>query len=127
MIKIALIAVSGVLLAMMLKQIKPDFAMYIALTAGILLLACCLGKLETLVGYLNRLQSIVEIKSEYIAILLKMTGIAFVSEIASGICKDCGYSSVAGQVEIFGRLSVIVAGMPIFMALIDTIERCLTL
>ena len=127
MIKIALVAVSGVLFAVMLKQSKSDFAIYISLALMVIITVCCMGRMETLINYVNKLQSLVTIKSEYLSVLLKMAGIAYVAEITSGICKDCGYASVAGQVELFGKLSVITIGMPIVMALIDTIERCLTI
>lgn len=123
MIKIALIAIGSVLLAVMLKHNKSDFSMYISLAAVIILFFCCLYKIETIIGYINRFQSLVTVKSEYLKILLKMTGIAYVAEISSSICKDCGYTSVAGQVEMFGKLSVVAVGMPIVMALIDTIGR----
>lgn len=123
MIKVALVAVCGVLLAVMLKQNKSDFSMYITFTVVIIILGCCLYRMETVIGYINKIQSLVTVKAEYLKILLKMTGIAYVAEMTSAICKDCGYTSVAGQVEMFGRLSVAAAGMPIVMALIDTIGR----
>lgn len=127
MLKIALAAVGSCLVALMLKQMKSEFAIFIPLCAGIIVAACCITRIEALAQLLERLQRLTGIKSEYISILLKMAGIAYVAELTSGICKDCGYNAVAGQVEMFGKLSVIAAGLPVIMALVDSIERCLAL
>ena len=60
-------------------------------------------------------------EGEYIRILLKVTGITYVCEYSAGICKDAGYSSLSGQIEILGKLSVLTAGLPILMAVIGEI------
>ena len=127
MLRIALAAVGACIVALMLRQIKSEFAIFVPLCAVIIVAACCIARIETIAQLLERLQKLTEIKSEYISILLKMSGIAYIAEITSGICKDCGYNSIAGQVEMFGKLSVIAAGMPVIMALVDSIERCLAL
>ena len=49
--------------------------------------------------------------------------ITYICELCSGICKDAGYSSVAGQIEIFGKLSVLAAGMPILLAILESIQE----
>lgn len=127
MLRIALVAVGACIVALMLRQIKSEFAIFVPLCAGIIVAACCIARIEMIAQLLERLQKLTEIKSEYISILLKMAGIAYIAEITSGICKDCGYNAIAGQVEMFGKLSVIAAGMPVIMALVDSIERCLAL
>ena len=58
----------------------------------------------------------------YVAILLKMLGITYVSELVSAICKDAGYQSVALQIEIFARLGIMVLCIPILMTLLEVVR-----
>ena len=51
-----------------------------------------------------------------------MTGIAYVSEFASSMCRDAGYQAVASQIEIFAKLSLLAVSLPVVTALINTIE-----
>ena len=51
-----------------------------------------------------------------------MTGITYVSEFASSICKDLGYQSIASQIEMFARLLLFVISIPVVSALIETIS-----
>jgi stage III sporulation protein AD len=60
--------------------------------------------------------------SNYYGLLFKMLGVAYLTEFCSGICKDAGYQAIGAQVEIFGKLTILLAGLPILMTLIETIQ-----
>ena len=62
----------------------------------------------------------------YISTLIKMSWITYVAEFSSGICKDAGYQTIAVQIEIFGKLMILVLSMPILTALLDTIREFLS-
>ena len=56
---------------------------------------------------------------EYITLLMKMIGVTYLSEFSSSICRDAGYSAVAGQIELVGKLTILTIGMPIVLALFE--------
>ena len=62
----------------------------------------------------------------YIGTLIKMLGITYGAEFSAGICKDAGYQTIALQIEIFGKLAVLVLSMPVLMALLNTIKEFLS-
>jgi stage III sporulation protein AD len=68
----------------------------------------------------------IDLDDSYISILLKMLGITYVADFSAGICKDAGYQTIAGQIEIFGKLAVMVLSMPVLYALLNTIRDFLT-
>ena len=45
------------------------------------------------------------------------------AEFAAAICKDAGYQTIAGQIEVFARLSILAIGMPILKALLLAIRE----
>ena len=49
-------------------------------------------------------------------------GIAFTCQIASNICQDLGYQSIAFQVEVIGKISIFILSIPIINSLLETIE-----
>ena len=53
---------------------------------------------------------------------MKMIGITYIAEFASGICKDAGFGSLGGQIEMFGKLSMLAVSMPVLLALLETIK-----
>lgn len=74
----------------------------------------------------RQVQSYIKINSVYISALMKMIGITYIAEFASGICKDAGYGSLGSQIEIFGKLSILAVSMPILLALMETVQGFLS-
>ena len=51
-----------------------------------------------------------------------MIGITYVAEFATGICKDAGYQTIANQIEIFTKLTILTFSMPVLEVLLLTIK-----
>ena len=125
-LQIGIIGVAGSLLALQFKSGKSEYGIYISIALSILVFVGILGHLETLINTMRRIGSYINIDSVYISTLLKMLGITYVSEFSSSICKDAGYQTIAGQIEIFGKLAVFVLSMPVLLALLDTVRGFLS-
>lgn len=124
-IRISVVGVAGVFLAILVKQVRPEYSLYITMAAGIAILFYSAGKLSYLITSLRNIQQYVPVDTEYMTILLKMIGITYIGQFCAGICKDAGYSAVAGQIEIYGRLAVLAVSMPVLTALLETIHEFL--
>lgn len=125
MIKIAMVGLVAVLLALQFKSNKSEFSTYISIVGCILIFLLGVNRLEIIINAIKKIQSYISINQAYITILLKIIGITYVAEISSNICKDCGYTAVANQIELVGKLTILATGMPILLALLDTINNFL--
>ena len=115
MVKTAAVGIAAVLLALQFKQIKPEYGMYIGLAAGLLIFGMAVSHLGAVTEGIETIASLISVDSKYIAILLKVTGIAYI----------CGYSSVASQIELAGKLSILVMSLPVVTALLKTVNSFL--
>ena len=122
-LKIGMLGIAGVLLAMQFKSQKQEYGLYIGFAICLLIFSQVVLGLSSLFGEMGILGNYIDANSMYFRILLKVIGITYICEFCSGICKDAGYSSIAGQVEIFGKLSVLAAGMPVLLAIIKSIQE----
>lgn len=120
-IKVAVIGLIGALLAVSIKSAKNDFTMYISLGTCVILLFYVVARLAGMISQIRGLMEYVPIEAEYIAILIKMTGITYIAEFASALCKDMGYSALAGQIENFGKLSLLAISFPVITRLLEVI------
>ena len=117
-----LIGNTGVILAILLKQWKSDFSMYISIATSFLIIVLVSSKIQYIINAFNTFNKFLDSNGSYVGLLLKMAGITYVSEFASGICKDSGYSAVASQIEIFARISMLVISLPVVITLLETIR-----
>ncbi|MCI8983729.1 MAG: stage III sporulation protein AD [Hungatella sp.] len=119
---IAVIGLISVLLAVELKAVKGEYGVYLVLGAGLVIFFYSLSKLEAVIETIRKVQSYIRLDRVYLEILMKMIGITYIAEFASGICRDAGYGSLGGQIEIFGKLSMLAVSMPILLALMETLK-----
>jgi len=124
-IQVAILGVAGILFAVQLKQEKAEVAIYLCIVISLVIFFGILDYLEVIVDTIEEIGNYIQIDASYIMTLLKMLGITYLAEFASGICKDAGYQSVAVQIEMFGKLTILVLSLPILLALLRTIQEFL--
>ncbi len=125
MITVAVVGIVAVLLAVQVKALKPEFGIYMSLAVCLVLFTAISGRLELLVDSINQIQTYVNLDAGYLSILMKMAGITYIAELASDLCRDAGYQAVAGQIELFGKLALLVVSMPVILALLETVSNFL--
>ena len=116
------ISVFGVLLALQFKHTKTEYGIYMGVAISIFIFAAIADKLSVVADAARRIQSYVQLNEIYIGILFKMLGITYIAEFACDLCKDAGYQTIASQISVLAKLTVLVLGMPVLIALLDTIE-----
>ena len=121
-IKIGLLGVAGVMLALQFKTVKPEISFYIGAAVSIVIFAFAVDGLMRVLGQMAVLQRYINESNSYFRVLFKAVGITYICEFCASVCKDAGYQAVAGQIEIFGKLSVLFMGMPILTAVIENIN-----
>lgn len=125
MIQIGMVGVLGALIAVQFKGGKAEYGIYMSVSVSILLFLCIVDRLEIFVRMMNEVGRYVNEERGYFSAMLKMIGITYISEFSSAICKDSGYQTIAVQIEMFGKLTILVMGMPILLALLETIQEFL--
>jgi len=124
-VKIIGIGLIAVVMVIILKQYRPEFAVYLSLIAGIILLTMVTGKIAEIVKLLENLASKSSFHTNFILILIKITGIAILTEFAVSISKDAGESAIASKIDLAGKVMVISLSIPILTSLIETITKIL--
>lgn len=124
-IKIIGIGLISLIIIMMLKQYKPEFAIYVSILTGVLILVLVMDKLTGIINLINSVANKASINTKFIALLIKITGIAFLSEFAVSICKDSGESAIASKIELGSKIVIISMSIPIISSLLELIIKIL--
>lgn len=125
MLKVAAMGLIAALLAIQFRSIKPEYSVYISVAVCLLLFSFGLQKVSDMIQIIQKIQSIIHWDTLYFQILMKMIGIAYLCEFSGALCKDLGYSAIAGQIEWIGKLTILLLSTPVFMALLETVNQFL--
>lgn len=122
MIRIGILGVAGVLIALQFKTVKPEISLYIGFAVCVVIFTFSVNGMMQILSKMEELQKYINGSGPYFALLFKAVGITYISEFCASICKDAGYGAVAGQIEIFGKLTVLFMGLPVLIAVIENIS-----
>ncbi len=124
-IQIGILSVAGVLLALQMKTGREEYGIYITLAVGLCIFAGIADNLSLILEITGLMKEILGENGIYVEVLIKMLGITYVAEFSAGICRDAGYQTVAAQIEIFAKITILALSMPILLALLKTIRTFL--
>ena len=124
-IKIIGIGLLALIIIVILKQYKPEFAIYVSMIAGVLILVLAIQKLTGIINLLQSLANKTYINKSFLSILLKITGIAFITEFAVSICSDAGEKAIASKIEIGSKVIIIAMSLQIITSLLELVIKIL--
>ena len=124
-IKIIGIGLISLIIIIIVRQYKPEFTLYVSLLAGALILLLIMDKLEGIIDLLTTLSNKTAINNDFLTLLIKITGIAFLTEFAVSICKDTGESAIANKVDMGGKVIIVSMSIPIISSLLETVVEIL--
>ena len=124
-IKIIGVGLIALIIIIIVKQYRPEFTMYVSVAAGTIILLLVMDKLSSIIDLLTNLANKTSVNNEFIFLLIKITGIAILTEFASSVCKDSGETAIASKVDMGGKIIIIAMSIPIIASLLETILKVL--
>ncbi|HLR41864.1 MAG TPA: stage III sporulation protein AD [Pseudogracilibacillus sp.] len=121
MIQIISLAMIASLFYLLLKEVVPAFAFATMLITAIYILFVILSEMVHVLQLLRNLANKVAIQSIYLDTIIKIIGIAYVTELGANVTKDAGLSSVSTKIELAGKVFILLLAIPIIEAVMEVI------
>lgn len=122
LIRIAAVGIVTSILALVVSDKKPEFALILGVAFAAMALVVAFGKAGAIIGVLEECIENAGIDAKLLVPVLKVTGIAYITQFAADICKDAGQNSVASKIETVGKIMMLVIAVPIATSLIKIIS-----
>lgn len=111
--------VVAALLAVLLKQYRPEYAMGLSILAGILILKAVFSAISPYFSSLETYISDANLPLDAFTVLIKALGICTLTQIACDHCRDAGENAIAGKLELAGKVCITILIFPLFQKLFD--------
>ena len=125
MLKIAAVAISAALCAVVVKKQVRELGLVLALTAGAVILAAALEALESVRALLDELAQTAGLEPAVLAPVVKTVGVAIVTRVTVEVCRDAGEGGIAAFVEIAGAAAALYLALPLVRAVLSAITGLL--
>jgi len=119
--QVVALGIMGTVLAVTLKKQSPEISLMTAGITGILIFIFICGRMGEILTIFRETAEKAGISGGYFAIVLKVTGIAYLSQFGMQLCADAGESAIASKIELAGKILIMVVSAPILLALLDVV------
>lgn len=116
-------AILSLVLVVVFKDVKKEWSVILTILSSVIILTFVITKLDTVISLLNDLINKSGINKEYLTLILKVTGIAYLIELTKNMCVDAGSSSLATKIELAGKVVIVVLTLPLFTTIISEIIK----
>lgn len=123
--KIAGVAIGGVIVAAAVKNFKAELSIYVVLAAVIIIFMMALENLTSVFQFLGTIYGEMTYGKQFFPIMIKVLAVAYLADFTSQLCKDAGESAIGGKVELAGKIIIFYLAMPILLAILDLIHTVL--
>lgn len=117
MIQIVAVAIVSVVMIMLIKQYKPEYAVVLEVAVGVVIFLMILKDVPQIISGVESLTDSAGYQREYSVILIKALGICILTQLGSDTCRDAGEGALATKVELAGKVTVIALAMPLFQTI----------
>ena len=122
-LKIFGFAVLMLVLLSILRQYSPGYAILASLACSLVLLGMAASALEPVLSFIKTLTQLSGL--ENLASVFKAVAIAIVMQCVQDLCQEAGQTALAGRVELAGKAAVLLAALPLFSGLAQTLMELL--
>ena len=113
------IAVITAILAITVKQYKPELGIQVSIAGGAVLMLFAITELSGVMDSIRQAINSYNLDGDWVKLVVRVLGIAYIAQLASQICRDSGEGALAIKVELCGRLMILSAALPSLLKLLD--------
>jgi stage III sporulation protein AD len=124
-LKICSIGVVAAVLALTVRQYRPEIALIISAAAAVIILFMAADYISQAIAALADLSEKSGVSGPLLSAVIKIIGVGYVTEFSANICEDAGNKSIADKITLGGKLAILVASLPVLTAVIDLIAGML--
>ncbi len=114
---------AAAVLAVFVKNWRGEIAMQISLVAAIIIFFVILPYMETIFDAFRDISNRIGLDSKYVTLVLKVIGIAYITQFGAELCRDSGETAIASKIEFGGKLIILTLSLPILYSFLEVVEK----
>lgn len=124
-LKIAAVALTGVILASVMKTVNKEIMIYIILATVIILFLSIIDKLWEAFRFLEGIYDNVTYGRSFFPVIIKVLAVAYITDFTAQLCRDSGENAIGSKVELAGKVMIFYLAMPVLSAILELISSLL--
>ena len=112
-------------LSVVLKNHRPEISMQISIVTSIIIFLFLSAHIPTVLNLIKNIAEKVHLDWFYMSSIIKVIGIAYITEFGAEVCRDAGENAIASKIEFAGKVLILILAAPIILALLNLLVEIL--
>lgn len=121
LIKVLIFGIIISILALFLKQIKPEYSLICIIVGSIIILIYVLKYLTQIFTFFQNVIDKTGVSNKLFITLLKIVGLGYLVEFSASVCRDSGNTSIADKVILAGKIMIFIISLPIISSMFNIV------
>ena len=121
-LKVVGVGLIAAIVSLLVKSFRPEMSLQVSIAAGVALFVYAAIELSGITETILSTAKEYGLNTDYISVIFKALGLAYITQFASDICRDAGETAIAGKVELCGKVMIVTASLPGVVSLLDMIR-----
>lgn len=109
------VAIISTVIYLLIKKYTPEYAILAEILSVCLVLFSAYPYIRDVIDFFAS----VDAEKEYISLLLKITGIAVLTQFSADICSDSGETALSSKIEFAGKTMILALSLPLVEKLLE--------
>lgn len=120
-IQIILIGFMASVFCLILKDHVPAIALSVSIITCVIIFMLILPLLTDVIELFNNFAKYIGLNNSYITLIIKIIGVAYLSELGASLCIDSGQKAIGTKIELGGKVMIMAMSIPIINEILNTI------
>jgi len=125
LLKIVAVALVTVFAYMLVKQVKSEIAVIIALVGSVIIITMTVGSLKSVISSFYGIFKTTGVDTTLLTPLFKIIAIGYIAEFGANVCVDAGVNSIADKILFSAKIIILMLSLPIITQVIDMVVALL--
>lgn len=125
--KAVAVVLLAIILTVTLGKTEKDISVILSMAVCCIVIMIALQYLSEVIEFLWKLGNSTVIHNPYMDILLKISGVALMTELTELIGSDAGNSSIGKAMQILGNAVILFLSLPLFEAFLAVVQEIMGL
>lgn len=119
--KVLIIGMIVSILALFLKQVKPEYSLLCIVVGSVIILFYIVRSISEVFSFFDIVIEKTGVSYDLFAVVLKIIGLGYLVEFSANVCRDSGNTSIADKVVLAGKIMIFVVSMPVISNLFNMV------
>lgn len=123
LMKVVGLGLLAVVLLIVIREERKDLGVILRFGVGAVMLVLIVPDIARVVSALVHISELAHIPAQYLALLLKVVGISYLTVFVAQLAVDSGETGTGQRIELAGKIAILILAIPLIASITETVLK----